>query len=215
MSGWDFDDLHQIVRVSVRANADATPPCGCENRDGSWRLCMYHDGMQCAAELLTLRWERSAVVLGSSFGTCRSGAALTVWSLSPLAVRTMRPHSSGSSPSLFLAALLRQADREANRPGELALKAARDEGFEAGVRSAGYAARDLERLRGKVKEFEEATGLRVDAWDERLHEQAALVRVLLGDGRSWDGVMARLDRLAKVAGELHSDLAGLGLGRPK
>lgn len=118
-------------------------------------------------------------------------------------------------PKTFLAALLRQADREANRPAELALKAARDEGYEAGVRSAGYAARDLERLRGKVKEFEEATGLRVDTWDERLHEQAALVRVLLGDGRSWDGVMARLDRLAKVAGELHADLSGLGLGRPK
>lgn len=65
MSGWDFDDLHQIVRVSVRANAEATPPCGCENRDGSWRLCMYHDGMQCAAELLTLDIEqRDGLILG-------------------------------------------------------------------------------------------------------------------------------------------------------
>ena len=115
-------------------------------------------------------------------------------------------------PKTFLAALLRQADRELHRPTEQALKTARDEGFEAGVRSAGHASRELEHLRAKVKAFEDATGLRVNTWDERLHEQAAVVRLLLGDGRAWDGVMARLDRLAKAAGELHSDLSGLGLG---
>lgn len=65
MSGWDFDDLHQIVQRNLQANAKAAITCGCENRDGSWRLCMYHDGMQCAAELLTLDIEeRDGLILG-------------------------------------------------------------------------------------------------------------------------------------------------------
>lgn len=78
MSGWDFDDLHEIVRRNLEANAEAAITCGCQNRDGSWWLCAYHAGMQHAAELLTLDIEeRDALIVllsGVTDRTCPTDA---------------------------------------------------------------------------------------------------------------------------------------------
>ncbi len=69
MNGWDFDDLHQIVRVSVRANAHAPIACGCKEGNHAWTLCMYHEGMQRAAELLTLDIEEREGLILALAGT--------------------------------------------------------------------------------------------------------------------------------------------------
>lgn len=119
-------------------------------------------------------------------------------------------------PKSFLAALLRQVDRELHRPGEVALKEAEGRGYERGKRDAGAAARDLEALRAQVAEFEGATGLRITGYAATpLPQSKALVELLTGskDGRrSWDALLPKLSRFAKAAAELNEELAAAGLG---
>ncbi len=73
MSGWQYDDLHPVVRRNLAANAKAGITCGCDDRGGAWWLCDRHSGMQHAAELLTLDIEqREGLILGLAATADRS-----------------------------------------------------------------------------------------------------------------------------------------------
>lgn len=119
-------------------------------------------------------------------------------------------------PKTFLAALLRQADREAHRPTEEAIAAARAEGIEIGKREAGYAGRNLERLQGEVAEFEEATGIKITGYAAiGLTEAKALVKLLTGDDgqgpKRWGSLVSRLSRFGSDVEKLRADLVAAGL----
>lgn len=113
-------------------------------------------------------------------------------------------------PKTFLAALLRQAVDEMARPGRLALRAEHDRGVERGRDEARTKLAELEQLRARVDAFKEATGLSIDVYDKRLTENAAVVRLLLGEF-AWDGLVGKLRQLGDLAGQIGADVEAAGL----
>lgn len=126
-----------------------------------------------------------------------------------------RPEAPKELPKTLLAALLRQVDREALRPSEAALRAeyerGRKSGEEAFNRSAQFAREENAKLHASIAAFEEATGLTVGARPEQLVRQAALIRLMIGGKWSSDGLVNRVDALARSAAKLAEEMAAAGL----
>lgn len=114
-------------------------------------------------------------------------------------------------PKTFLAALLRQVDRELHRPGEDALRAEYERGVKSGEASSGWDGKELERLKAAVAEFEELAGVKIGAGDARLRNSAAAVRLVLGGGRGWDSLANKLTGLADEATKIVAMINESGL----
>jgi hypothetical protein len=86
----------------------------------------------------------------------------------------------------------------------------RREAFAQAQQSNGYTTRRLEELERNVRAFQSVSGIQIDAWvnEERVKEQAALLRVVLRDGLEGHRQRARrlAEQLEKVGGELRAAL---------
>jgi hypothetical protein len=113
-------------------------------------------------------------------------------------------------PKTLLAAMLRQHDREMQRPTEAALRDRYELGVATGKAHADRAARDAAALAERVAEFERLTGLDIGNPHADLEGLATVAKLLVGDHWS-SGLLRKIERLASSANECAEEMRAAGL----